>query len=376
MDKNDRLLKALDLLYGAILDDASFVKGFRTITELTGAQGVGHIEYDSQTGHANRVDTVDMDMETQLLYQRDYSSLDVRVPPALPIPIGRPFTENTVIDPKAFRSSEIYDFLLKHDITHILAAWTKKGPHSAAVFSLQRAHRQGAFSDEERQLLVPLVPHLIRALNIRNLLQDARARQQGYMEIVHRLPFGTFFLDSDRRVIEMSAVGQQLVRTGHGLRYRSGRLYAANPDDDRVLQRALNEAATGRSLQSGGSVRLRRATSHLPLTATVIPVNSFSLFAGAVPRCMLLVFDPHRSNAPSRRIVKEALRLTAAEAALACELFSGVSLRQAAQRLQLSVNTCKTQLKSIYAKTGCRSHVDLARALLLTGLTENLINEP
>ena len=35
-----------------------------------------------------------------------------------------------------------------------------------------------------------------------------------------------------------------------------------------------------------------------------------------------------------------------------------------------TTNTCKAQLKSIYAKTGCRSHVDLAKTLIMTALGE------
>jgi DNA-binding CsgD family transcriptional regulator len=47
-----------------------------------------------------------------------------------------------------------------------------------------------------------------------------------------------------------------------------------------------------------------------------------------------------------------------------------MSLREAATGLGRSINTCKAQLKSIYAKTGCRSHVDLAKTLIMTALGE------
>lgn len=81
--------------------------------------------------------------------------------------------------------------------------------------------------------------------------------------------------------------------------------------------------------------------------------------------CILIIFDPERSPRSSLATVKGALALTDAEASLAFVLFTGVTLQEAATRLELSVNTCKTQLKSIYAKTGCRSHVDLAKVLMM-----------
>ena len=41
-----------------------------------------------------------------------------------------------------------------------------------------------------------------------------------------------------------------------------------------------------------------------------------------------------------------------------------------AERLGKSFHTCKTQLKSIYAKTGCRNHVELTKALFMSALAQ------
>ena len=69
-------------------------------------------------------------------------------------------------------------------------------------------------------------------------------------------------------------------------------------------------------------------------------------------------------------MVQAVMGLTRSEAALARELFVGKSLREAAQHLGRSVNTCKAQLKSIYTKTGCHTHVDLVKSLVMTALGE------
>lgn len=56
-------------------------------------------------------------------------------------------------------------------------------------------------------------------------------------------------------------------------------------------------------------------------------------------------------------------RLTGAEALLACLIVSGAGLTEAAARLGVSVNTAKTQLKAIFAKTGCHSQSELVRTI-------------
>ena len=62
--------------------------------------------------------------------------------------------------------------------------------------------------------------------------------------------------------------------------------------------------------------------------------------------------------------------MTEAEAALASTLYSGISPREAADTLGLSINTCKTQLKSVYAKVNCRSHVQLVKKLTICMMSE------
>jgi DNA-binding CsgD family transcriptional regulator len=70
-------------------------------------------------------------------------------------------------------------------------------------------------------------------------------------------------------------------------------------------------------------------------------------------------------NAPPTTVMREDLRsafgLTAAEAAVAAELYSGKSLANVAQVLGLSVNTVKTHVKRVFRKCGVRSHVQLVK---------------
>jgi DNA-binding CsgD family transcriptional regulator len=99
-------------------------------------------------------------------------------------------------------------------------------------------------------------------------------------------------------------------------------------------------------------------------------LQSLSGFVGGTPQVagLMLIVDPEQAPRPRAALIQTALHLTRAEAALANKLFDGGSLRETAEALGRSINTCKAQLKSIYAKTGCRSHVDLAKALMLTAL--------
>ena len=56
--------------------------------------------------------------------------------------------------------------------------------------------------------------------------------------------------------------------------------------------------------------------------------------------------------------------LTPAEARLTAALVDGERLEEYADRLEISVNTVRTQSKQVFAKTGCGGQVELIRAIL------------
>ncbi len=90
----------------------------------------------------------------------------------------------------------------------------------------------------------------------------------------------------------------------------------------------------------------------------------------AKPSALMALVDPDRIPLPRDGLLESTLGLAKAEAALAQSLFGGLTLKESAIDLGRSINTCKAQLKVIYCKTGCRSHSDLTKTLIMTALGE------
>jgi DNA-binding CsgD family transcriptional regulator len=277
-------------------------------------------------------------------------------------------------DKQAFERSEIYnDLLTRHDMPHFMGVWTAKTGRSLAAISIQRSAKQGPFESHEVERYKPLAAHLVRVTRLRQLFNAARQQNQMYADVVDRLPFGVVLVDETARVVRVNERAQSVLRAGSGLRYSERRIHAWHEEDDRELQKTVRRALKQDRERAppGGAVSIRRTGARRALTVIATPVRKSSDAPTNRPACMLVIVDPHSAARPAVNVVKEGLRLTEAEARLACILFSGVTLREAATELQLSINTCKSQLKSIYAKTGCKSHLDLSNAISLTGIVES-----
>jgi DNA-binding CsgD family transcriptional regulator len=94
-----------------------------------------------------------------------------------------------------------------------------------------------------------------------------------------------------------------------------------------------------------------------------LPVASrFGHLHGAA-RVIVFVTDERRAGATDQEVLMRLYQLSAAEARCAVALGEG-KLAEAAERLGVGIDTVKTQLKQIYAKTGCHSRADLTRLML------------
>jgi DNA-binding CsgD family transcriptional regulator len=64
--------------------------------------------------------------------------------------------------------------------------------------------------------------------------------------------------------------------------------------------------------------------------------------------------------------------ITRAEARLASMLADGISLEEAAEALLVSIQTVRSQLKSVFAKTGVTRQAELVALLLSDMLTDQV----
>ena len=79
---------------------------------------------------------------------------------------------------------------------------------------------------------------------------------------------------------------------------------------------------------------------------------------------MLMLRDPARRPIIPGASLAQLFGLTPAEALLASELARGYSLDEAAGHLNVSRNTARSQLQSIFMKTGVNRQGELVRMLL------------
>jgi DNA-binding CsgD family transcriptional regulator/PAS domain-containing protein len=263
--------------------------------------------------------------------------------------------------------SRFYGEILKPmRIDHGLAVVLRHdGPASMTVLSINRDCQGGYFKASERELARSLLPHLRAAYLLQQRLGWLETLSITFRAALDRLEDGVVILDR-RGVIQFANTSAE--------RFAAQTIYTRRADGRLCLPtRAQSSCLHGYVAMADVDPQplLMRVQDQRGLwiaTLKACPVDRVANIQwGESGAGVMLFFTPMQARvAPDRRATWERLwGFTRAEAVLAVHLADGSSLDEAADSLGVSINTVRTQVRALYAKTGTRRQPELIRALLV-----------
>lgn len=234
-------------------------------------------------------------------------------------------------------------------------------------------HADGGFDDVSRVRMGLLLPHLSRALAVMLRLRRAEHNAAASASALDALGCGVALLDGRGRVVHANRRAESIWCEADGLRRDIQNQIRVS---DAAGQRGWH-AALCATLDSAGRVAHFSEALSVPRTSgeggyllqlSRLPAGGgrFGQVGEHAGEACVIVFitDSERVAEPDAQVLIRLYGLSAAEARTAQALAGGARMGTVAETLGLSVNTLKSQLKQIYAKTGCGSRAELTRLLL------------
>ncbi|MFT4823840.1 MAG: DNA-binding CsgD family transcriptional regulator [Halioglobus sp.] len=254
------------------------------------------------------------------------------------------------------------------DLFRILGVDTIEPGGMLARLRFSRRRTEDRFSDEDRELLSLITPHLERATQIYAKLSRTTSERDVYAGAVDQLSVATIILDERGRLLSHNSVAKHLLDEGDGLRLRDKHLHIDSRDIDKQLQQALItviEAQQRGETSVVRALRIPRSFGRADLGAVIRPVPSSQWSEGQSSPCAaLFISDPDLRESASQQILGELFSLTPAEANLAILLSRGLNLAEVSETQNISQHTARAQLKSIFAKTNVSRQAELVRLVL------------
>ncbi|MDP9010349.1 MAG: helix-turn-helix transcriptional regulator [Pseudomonadota bacterium] len=367
MDEQTRIDQIIENLYAGALDAAAWGHAMAGMTDLLHCSGVILFAADPSTQTVTRDEVYPGVQEIMRLYREHWAAEDIRITHGLTAPVGEPRHERQMVEKHEWqRTAILNEFLLPLDIPFILATWLHKSPHKVVAITFEGSLRRGPFDENDSRQFKRLIPHVRRALEIRDRLGAYEVRASALSSVVEQSHIGVIMLDQKGRILDATGLAEQLLKVECGMHRASDHaLCLREPAGSQLRQWVMTGLPPKDNLQGCLSVPRGGGLQSIRLLVTPMPAVRVA-WTGTDPRWLVFIFDPERRLAPVAEFISRELGISAREGEIAVLLSLGHTLSSVATRLGISLHTVRVHLKHIFEKTGCHSQSDLVRLVLLS----------
>lgn len=363
--QQDSFEHLLSILYAVDGDPGDFTPFLHAIGQTMRAHVLGIQSFDTHTGDIQTDSAIGIDESWAEAYSRVIPE-NLWFRRGAPWLLGHGICDDEQMDcsQEMHRTRFYADFLQPTDIEHAMAFRLNAEPTAAmSVMTVNRSARSGNFTNDERQFARRLLPHLQNARALHTRLQHLEAGQQVCRATLDQISEGIFHLTADGHVVFANEAGQLLEMTATLVRRKNTRLTPTHPADGMALHKAL-QAISSHASGAIHNLRLHGPDGNPAGLMTLCPAppagSPWSARHVAAIAFIKLLDQPRDPVASKLQVIWE---FTHAECRLARLLLHGLSLEEAASHLGVSKNTVRSQIRSMYEKTGTHRQGQLVALL-------------
>ncbi|HKP22943.1 MAG TPA: GAF domain-containing protein [Dongiaceae bacterium] len=261
--------------------------------------------------------------------------------------------------------TEFYaDWLAPHDIYDALAGTIRLPTGDVGIVGIHRARRMRPFGRDDQRLMRMVMTHYAGAVDLSRRLATLRRGQSLAFDAMDALSAGMLIVDRAARVVIANRTAEAVLRKSDGLGAQGGVLAAHDGAINQLLHKAIRDAllaARGKAPTAPAMVVVPREAGP-PLSLMVCPLPADATAPGSSePMAMIFLGDPDPAADRWSEALARAYHLTPAESRLAAALLRGERPQHYCERAGITINTAKSQIRSILAKSGCARQSEFVR---------------
>jgi DNA-binding CsgD family transcriptional regulator len=235
------------------------------------------------------------------------------------------------------------------------------------VFSWERHYHDGPFDRTTVRALDPLRPHLARAALIAGRLGLERARAA--TEALGMIGLPAAVLSRGQQAVITNDLFTRLVP--QLFQDRRERLMLTDGNADALLKSALDRVKAG--ISNGQNSFPARDAGGAPHIVHLLPIARSARDIFTAASSVVVVTTIAAATTPPAAIIQALFDLSPAEARIAARIVSGETIDEIAAGSGTAVATVRSQLRSVFGKTGVSRQAELIA--LLKGVALPIQNE-
>ena len=308
-------------------------------------------------------------------FDKQYAHHFVNVDPILQklreLPKNQIVQSSDQIDYNALQKTEYYNDYLMPQENHFLAGGLITNSTNQQIFlGVQRTKTQQSFDQLDLNYLQQLIPHIQRSFGLYADMEKNKLKEFASNNALENLGVGLFTLDLNGRITYSNGQAEALLQESTHLFVSKGRLRASDAGEDAKIAATSAEASSTPefSLQPfAKAIRLKASDNKCPELYLIVTSqeNSHNALVGLFGDRFLLVFIGRLAEQRliNYQIIAHLFKLTPAESELAAAITQGISLNDYCEKVGVSKNTGRSQLKAVFHKTGVNSQAALVAKL-------------
>jgi DNA-binding CsgD family transcriptional regulator len=244
---------------------------------------------------------------------------------------------------------------------------TNKGWFDAVTVNM--AADRGQITAAEAKVGNLFLPHLAKAVEVGRSFQILRARFHAVLGALDRFHMGVLILGPLGHVMLKNQEAQRILELKDGVGLdTAGKPTATDTNASRLLARAVQRALATADAQDNRAetvLSVQRRSERDAFIIEVSPLRGSELsMEGHISGAIVLLVDPAHHALASTQGIKDIYGLTDAEAEVLRLLVAGHDSEEMAEMRGVSLDTVRTQIKRILAKTDTHGRPALVRLAL------------
>lgn len=367
-----QLLRVLDHLYDSVGDLDRWPAFLASATAMFASRG-------AQVGHT---DLANSRLSFSVVYGYDWNAAHLHryerlmgEDPRIPLFSANPFKpihcRMSLTDEQLHKSRVYQEVLSVGGVEYSLGVNFVEDTRTLTYFLVLRDRTQPPFTDADCDLMGALIPHLRRALKLQRDLGLVAIERSAALDALNDISVGIVVIDADATIRIANEAAHQIARSRDGVRFVAERLVIEGHGGDSMRTRArrLIDAARSGAPSPGEAFQVTRpsgAESYVGLVSCFGGAKArFGWGVYEEPLAIVYIRDPEQADETRAELLQRLYGLMPSQAQLADLLASGLSLTQAANRLNITPASARQYLKLIFQKTGARRQSELVRQVLL-----------
>lgn len=285
------------------------------------------------------------------------------------IPVGVPVLTDALVDVGALERSEFFtDYLRQLDIYRACTVMLHKDAGSVreSHLCIYRSRSHAAFDARAGGLLQQLVPHIQRATRIGSAMTQFKRQLDNGTAALDQMAVGIALFSSTGELVFLNRAATAIINEADALTVCQRLLLPVRTQDAVWFKRLVSRAARLAPPRSGGAMQIIRISGKRPLQLIVTPLpERGTAFVNSEFRATAigLIAGHEQQFTDVRTLLPHLFDLTAAETRVAIGLLTGLSVKAIAEEAQTTVNTVRTQIAQLFAKTGTHRQAEVTTLL-------------